>query len=104
MGNGHPVRVGALIRRDKFLARDFRHGCEHAFILDPARFQLLVHHPLALRCKICSCGDLLTTARRSDRGEKQIPRDDSHLPKDNAARAAAKGALRLLRDFAIAPP
>jgi hypothetical protein len=39
---------------------------------------------------------LLAAACRSNRGEKQVPRDDSHFPKGNAARAAAKGALRLL--------
>ena len=53
------------------------------------------HHPLALRGKIGSGRGLLAAARRSDRGEKQALRDDSHLPKDNAACAAAKGALRL---------
>ena len=76
---------------------DLGHGCEHAFVLATARFQLSLHHSLALRCKIGSGrGDALAAPRRSDRGEKQILRDDSHLPKDNAACAVAKGALRPL--------
>jgi hypothetical protein len=40
----------------------------------------------------------LPTAGRSDRSKNQILRDDSHSPKDKAARAAAKGALCLFRD------
>jgi hypothetical protein len=55
----------------------------------------LLHHPLALRDKIGGGRGLLAAARRSDRSEKQILHNDSHLPKDNAACAVAKGALRL---------
>src|SRR5204863_3005644 len=40
----------------------------------------------------------LAAAGRSDRGKKQILRDDSHSLKDNAARAAAKEPLRLFGD------
>jgi hypothetical protein len=59
----------------------------------------LLHHPLALRCEFGSRRGLLAAARRSDRSEKQILRDDSHLPKDNAACAAAKETLRLFSDL-----
>ena len=95
MGNGPSLYRRLAHPPDKLLARYLAHGCEHAFVLDTAWFQLLLHHPLALRCKIGSGRSLLAAARCSDRGEKQIPRDDSHFPKDNAAGAAAKGALRL---------
>jgi hypothetical protein len=55
----------------------------------------LFHHPLALRCEIRSGRGLLAATRRSNRSEKQILRDDSHSPKDSAACAAPKEALRL---------
>ena len=61
----------------------------------PRGFNCCCDHPLTLRCKIGSRRGLLAAARGSDRSEKQILRDDSHLPKDNAACAAAKEALRL---------
>jgi hypothetical protein len=56
----------------------------------------LLDHPLALRCKIGSRRGLLAAASGSDRSKKQISRDNSHSPKDNAACAAAKETLRLL--------
>jgi hypothetical protein len=55
----------------------------------------LLDHPLALRCEFGSRRSLLAAARGSDRSKKQILRDDSHLPEDNAACAAAKETLRL---------
>jgi hypothetical protein len=55
----------------------------------------LLDHPLALRREIGSGRGLLAAASGSDRSKKQILRDDSHSPKDNAACAAAKEALRL---------
>jgi hypothetical protein len=74
------VRVGSRIHGDKFLARHLCHCCEHAFVRDTPRLQLLLDHPLALRSKIASSRGL-AAARRSDRGNKQILRDDSHPPK-----------------------
>jgi hypothetical protein len=50
-------------------------------VLDAARLQLLLDHPLALRCKIGSRRSLLAAASRSDRSKKQILTDDLHLPK-----------------------
>ena len=68
------------------------------FVLDAAALQLLLDHPLALRCEIGGRRDLLAAAGRSDRSKKQVLRDDSHSPKDNASCAAAKETLRLFRD------
>src|SRR5207342_2255842 len=90
------VRAGSHIRRHKLFAGHFGHGCEHAFVLDAARLQLLRDHPLTLRRKIGGRWGLLAAARGGDRSKKQVMRDDSHLPKDNAACAAANEALRLL--------
>ena len=72
------VRVGSRIHRDKLLARHLGHGCEHAFVLDTARLQLLLDHPLAARCEFGSRWGLLAAAGCSDRDKKQILRDDSH--------------------------
>jgi hypothetical protein len=57
----------------------------------------LLDHPLALRHEIASRRGLLAAAGCSDRSKKQVLRDDSHSPKDNAACAVAKEALRLSR-------
>src|SRR5262249_36556447 len=82
----------ACVRGDKLLARHLRHCGQHAFVLDAARLQLLLDHPLALLREIESCRSLLAAPRRSYRSKKQILRDDSHRPKDNAVCANAKAA------------
>jgi hypothetical protein len=58
----------------------------------------LLDHPLTLRCEIGGRWGLLAATGRSDRSKKQILREDTHSPKDNAAPAATKEALPLLRD------
>ena len=79
MGNGpSSYALGRDIRRNKLLARHLCHCCEHAFVLDAARLQLLLDHPLAVRCEFGSRRGLLAAASGSDRDKKQILRDDSH--------------------------
>jgi len=74
------VRVDSLICGNKLFAGHLGHGCKHALVLDAARLQLLLDHPLALRRKIGRGRSVLAAARRSNRSDKQILPNDSHSP------------------------
>jgi hypothetical protein len=52
----------------------------------------LLDHSVALRCELGGPRGLLPASCRRYRSKEQKLRDDSHLPKDKAACAAAKGA------------
>ena len=65
------VRFGAFIHRDELLARHLGHGCEHPFIRDIARLQLLLDHSLPLGREIGRRGRSLPASRCCQRGDKQ---------------------------------